>query len=259
MRRFSLALVCLLFTIPTYGYLYHGIVDEEFVADVVIQTIGPYRVVMAIDSAGNGCDGNVDEVFAVTSETPLPRPVSMRLDHARVLVRADHVFVISGQETVVVFTTGTCDDCEFGPMTHVARFDGYEVARLYGDRHWPPFKAQKKLTPGKNALDSARPPRLGRVAPQESYFWYDPAEYWDPCAVDAWGNVPEICMGGGGGGAPSTPAKECTAGGNPSTSCGITGCQVLGTTPGCNVSCPAGYYSCCYCDGGRASCGCYKQ
>ena len=250
MRKFSLAALCVLFALPSYAYLYRGIANEEIVGDVVVRTIGPYRVVMAIDSAANGCDGNVDEVFAVTSETMFSHPVSMRFDHARVLVRADHVFVISEKAHVVVFTTGACDDCEFAPITQVDRFDGFEVVRLYGDRHWAPFKAQKKPVMGKNAF---------RIAPEESYYWYDPPQYWDPCAADEWGNVPEICLGGGAGGAPTSPAKECQAGGNPSTSCSVTGCQVLGTTPGCSVSCPAGYYSCCYCDGGRSSCGCYKQ
>jgi len=268
MRKALLVALCLFVALPTYAGLYRGIVDEEIVGDVVVQTVGPYRVVMAIDSAANGCDGKVDEVFFVSAETMLPRPVSLRFDHARVLIRADHVFVISGNAHAVVFTTGACDDCEFAPLTQVDRLDGFEVVRLYGERHWAPFKAQKKPVVGKNAVREQWDPaelrdigssRLPRVAPQESSYWYDPAEYWDPCTVDEWGNVPQICLGGGGGGAPTAPAKECQSGGNPSTSCSLTGCQVLGTTPGCSVSCPVGYYSCCYCDGGRSSCGCYKQ
>ena len=268
MRRLSLAVLCVLIAVPTYARLVHGIADEELVGDVVVQSVGPYRVVMAIDSAANGRDGGVDEVFAVRSETMFPRPVSVRFDHARVLIRADHLFVISEDGRVVIFTAGAqCDDCEFAPNMHVSRFNGFEIIRLYGERPWPHFKPQKKLGTGQTSLrnggepaeprEIVRPGRGHAVAPLDGD-WYDPVEYWDPCAPDPWGNVPGICAAGGG--SSPKPAKDCEAGGIGSVSCSLTGCQLLfGTTPGCSTSCSAGYYSCCYCDGGQSSCGCYKQ
>lgn len=53
-------------------------------------------------------------------------------------------------------------------------------------------------------------------------------------------------------------AKECQAGGPGSTQCGLTGCEPDAKAGACSASCAAGYESCCHCEGGAASCGCYK-
>lgn len=262
-KRVAFMIACILFTVSLYAQgLRHGITNEEFNGDVVVQSISPYKILMGIDGIENGRDGVADHLFAVRSETKFPQVVSMRLDNAHVVIAADHVIVRSEDGRVVVFTTNEqCAACSFATNDRLYRFSGFEVVRR-ADR-LPPFKSQKKLRTGgaSTTVEPSASKRPRNAAPTESFFIYDPpVDYWDPCAPDAWGNVPAICAGGSGGGGNPKPAQDCQSGGTGSTSCSLTGCTALfGTSPGCSASCKPGYYSCCYCDMGTSNCGCYKE
>jgi len=261
-KRVAFTIAFILFTVSLHAQgLRHGISNEEFTADVVVQSISPYKILMGIDVIQNGRDGMADHLFAVHSETRFPQVVSMRLDNAHVVIAADHVVVRSEDGRVVVFTTNEqCAACSFATNDRLYRFSGFEVVRRADPMR--PFKNQKKLRSGGTSTTAA-PSASGRprnVAPTDSFYIEDPpVDYWDPCAPDAWGNVAPICGGGSGGGNPK-PEHDCDSGGTGSTSCSLSGCTALfGTSPGCSVSCKPGYYSCCYCDMGTSNCGCYKE
>ncbi|HKO56590.1 MAG TPA: hypothetical protein VJ276_11985 [Thermoanaerobaculia bacterium] len=253
--------------VSVYADLRHGIADETLTGDVLIRSVDPDRILMAIDSyAAGGRDGVVDNVFSVRYETAFEKAINIRIDDATVLVHADRVVAFSARNRVAfVFahaSSGT--DETFSANTQVQRFVGIEVKRLFGKLDMPPLPRQHILTPtesqstgsdsGSDRTKSPTQPGLPIAPNQSSYDPYTPFDPWDPCSMGT-----DFCGTGGTGG--KKPAKSCEAGGNPSVSCSITNCLTLmgGSTPGCSVSCPSGWYSCCYCDGSQSSCGCYNQ
>jgi hypothetical protein len=268
---FAIAVCCC--SVSVYGDLRHGIENETLTGDVLIQSVEPDRILMAIDSyAAGGRDGVVDNVFSVRYETAFETPIHFRIDDATVLVHADRVVAFSRRDHVaVVFahdSSGT--DETFPSNSQVVRFVGIEVKRRFGRLDVPPLPRHDILAPAEfqsadtdpsvttpaAAADTARRrthPRLSSTPNQSYYDPYDPFDPWDPCSMGT-----EFCANTGGG---KKPAKSCDAGGNPSVSCSVTGCLTVlgGATPGCSVTCPSGWYSCCYCDGPTSSCGCYNQ
>jgi hypothetical protein len=129
-----IATLCVAVAVPLAADVRNGGGDEEFRADVVVQTVDPNRVVMTIDNLGEGRFGAINCVFSIRSESAFPAPISLRLADARVIVHANHVIAVSGDGNAVVFGhSATCDGCTFPASTKVFRFVGFELTRYFGD------------------------------------------------------------------------------------------------------------------------------
>jgi hypothetical protein len=195
----------------------HGILDESYSGTVLVQSAGPNRVVVLIDSAeGNGPDGIVDLLFTVKSAQPIDPPISLLLEKARVGVEESRVVVSSqGEHTVVVLDHGAgCPELELSPRMTVRRFSGNELLRRSGNLNLPPL----------GALQVAQQDVAGFTPGQPSYVPWD----------DGLGGGTESCDSGGKG------ASSCTQ-----SKCGNS----------CSVSCNSGY-ACCNCTFCDCKCTC---
>lgn len=198
-----------------------GFIDETHTANVLIQNYGANALFIAADLRERGPDGTVDILFGVVSDSTFD-PMSVRLDHVRILVQERRVIIISQAErTAYVFDLGDpCDECEFADNMAVFHFTGYGLLRRAGDLGAPP-------------LAKIRHSNEVSIAVEGGDEWV-PWEPWD---------------GGGGAGSDS-----CTAGGSGATSCSITSCG-----NGCSAACGAGTYACCRCPLCSCSCKCIKN
>jgi len=102
MRMTWIAALCLALAVPLAADVRDGNLDEEFRADVAVQTVEANRVLMTIDNRGESRFGAVNCVFAIRSEGAFAAPVSLRLTNARVIVRADHVVAIADDGRAVI-------------------------------------------------------------------------------------------------------------------------------------------------------------
>ena len=128
--------------VPLAADVRNGGGDEEFRADVVVQTVDSNRVVMTIDNLGESRFGAINCVFSIRSEGAFPAPISLRLADARVIVHANHVIAVSADGNAVLFGhSATCEDYTFPASTKVSRFVGFELIRYFGDGKLPRAKA----------------------------------------------------------------------------------------------------------------------
>ncbi|HYC92195.1 MAG TPA: hypothetical protein VEO54_23500 [Thermoanaerobaculia bacterium] len=254
------AAVFALLALPLFAELRHGILDETIPGDVQVQSAGENMVMMVVDSRASGQpDGVGDFILTLRAETPFDERFAFRIQGASVVIRANRVMAFApDRKLAVVFEhDANCPDCDYG-RSKVLRYTGFEVRRLNGDARWPrlaPRRAdviEDDATKPKRVVKTERAPG---ISTNETNFYYEPVEYWDPCEDEFYESP--FCGPGAGG---LKPAKTCAAGGVGSTSCSLTGCVTsYGSSAGCSTSCSAGYYSCCYCSDSGAHCGCYKQ
>ena len=143
MRMTWIAALCLALAVPLAADVRGGNLDEEFRADVAVQTVDANRVLMTIDNRGESRFGVVNCVFAIRSEGAFAAPVSLRLTNARVIVRADHVVAIADDGRAVIFGHDPAAGAAvLLPKSEVTRVTGFELVRYLGEGMLTRAKAQ---------------------------------------------------------------------------------------------------------------------
>src|SRR5215212_733189 len=185
MRTLGVAILALS-ALPLFGDLRHGIIDETIPGDVQIQSAGDNMVMMIVDSRAGGVpDGVPDFVLTVRAESSFDERFAFRIERASVVIRANRVMTFApDRKLAVVFEhDANCPDCDYG-KSHVQRYTGFEVRRLDGDQRWPHFAPRLSDVIDEDAAKPrpvVKTERAPRIATNETHFYYEPVEYWDPC------------------------------------------------------------------------------
>lgn len=220
MRTQSRFLSLLLFFVaPT---LFGDLPPDQFHGQVLIQTNGPQRLYVLVDSfeqEGRGRDGAVDHLFVLATPGEFT-PMSVFFEEAEVTVYNHGVSIHSRRERSAFVLSTYPLDVRFATGTTWTTFRGDAMTHHSG----------------------RTPLRIGEVRKNDPAVTSSYCDGCDPLYQD-----PDPYGGASG--------RECTAGGSGASSCSI-GCGTYsGST--CSATCTTGY-ACCYCSFGQAYCKCQK-